>query len=193
MTSALMRQTKRSRDGEPSNAAPAHRVGRPVPNDPALGECLPHDRSRPGDVISDVTGASLVAMTTRPIATEQDGKGRTERKRTGNTGHQRSLPVTNGHSKTAPDLASHALTRFIGIERMTVRFPPAPPRVKNAHLSVLAWGDCVTCRTSDVTTPLTWGFGGSRCWGESSETTPFARTSRSAGCEIDRERERDPS
>jgi hypothetical protein len=38
-------------------------------------------------------------------------------KRTGNTGHLRSLPVNNGHSKTASDLASHALIRSVGIER----------------------------------------------------------------------------
>ena len=56
-------------------------------------------------------------------------------KRTGNTGHQRLLAVTNGHSKAASDLASHALTRSIGIERMTVRFPPAPLLSDNARLT----------------------------------------------------------
>ena len=33
-------------------------------------------------------------------------------KRTGHTGHQRSLTVNNGHSKTGADLGRNALTRL---------------------------------------------------------------------------------
>jgi hypothetical protein len=47
-------------------------------------------------------------------------------KRTGNTGHLRSLAVTKGHSKTPTDQGRKPLTRYSGIGCMRVRFPPAP-------------------------------------------------------------------
>lgn len=44
---------------------------------------------------------------------EQDGKD----------GLLRSLPVNNGHSKTASDPVTHAMNMSLWIERATVRFP----------------------------------------------------------------------
>ena len=91
------------------------------------------------DIIGDVTSSAIdhVAARRDPLA-GRTGKGRTERKRTGNTGQQRSLPVNSGHSKTSSDLASRAVSRHDAADRLTVRFPPAPP----THLTYIYQGLC---------------------------------------------------
>jgi hypothetical protein len=57
--------------------------------------------------------------------------------RTGNTGHQRSLTVNNGHSKTRPDQGCNALTRAGEDRCKVVRFPPSSTTPENRHLTGL--------------------------------------------------------
>jgi hypothetical protein len=52
---------------------------------------------------------------------------------TGNTGHQRSLTVNNGHSKTGADQGRNALTRVGEDSCKVVRFPPAPQNVASTR------------------------------------------------------------
>ena len=58
-----------------------------------------------------------------PVGRNSDGR---DGKRTGNTGHVRSLTVDNGHSKTDHDQERNALTRVGEVFEVGVRFPPAP-------------------------------------------------------------------
>ena len=54
-------------------------------------------------------------------------------KKTGHTGHQRSLAVNNGHSKTGPELGPKPVSRHNGFGCKVVRFPPAPRTNKRTN------------------------------------------------------------
>ena len=59
--------------------------------------------------------------------TEKDGS---DGKRTGHTGHFRSLQSSTVTRQTAPEQGRKPLSRHSGVGRMVVRFPPDPPRPK---------------------------------------------------------------
>ena len=114
--------------------------------------------------------------------------------RTGNTGHLRSFPVNNGHSKTQPDQECKSLSRYDSLQRMRFRFPAAPQDITPRRWSFLRSSDGAIYRISAApASTLTWraptrgrrrGHRGRRCARRMGQETrsPSGPGQQSAAC-----------
>jgi hypothetical protein len=122
-------------DGHPMSQ-PRNTVA--VANSSGWGPSRAHERHAsvhgpvPAQAAADGHQSGHVSVTSRrrtdvtyayDVGRNSDGR---DGERTGNTGHQRSLTVNNGHSKRSTDQERNAVTRVGEHRRAGVRFPPAP-------------------------------------------------------------------
>jgi hypothetical protein len=117
----------RPRRGRPHmGSAPAEVVA--VRLDPELCAAVEARASTEQTSTSEIIREALRRSSTSPDqGRKKDGRNG---KRTGNTGHFRSLQTPTVTQETGSDEGHKPMSRHIRVGRMTVRFPPAPPRPK---------------------------------------------------------------